>query len=121
MAFGAVTCGPLQQVASGLAAYGHRELTAVISDETRANAMTNGISERYDSLSGKKLGVEYLGMTCTIITMTLDGLCSHHRLKLRDNRSHARAPTPRCQPRLWAQKGGAPCNSPAVPGGTDIV
>jgi hypothetical protein len=82
------------QVASGLAAYGHKELAAAISDKTRAKTMTNGISERYGSLSGKELGVEYFGMTCTIITMTLDGLCSHHRLKLRDNRSHARAPTP---------------------------
>jgi hypothetical protein len=82
------------QVASGLAAYGHKELAATISDKTVANAMTNGISERYDSLSGKKLGVEYLGMTCTIITMMLDGLCRHHRLKLKDNQGRTRAPTP---------------------------
>lgn len=71
------------QVACGLAAYGHRELAAAISDKTVANAMTNGISERYDSLTGKKLGVEYLGMTCTTITMMLDGLCKEHRLKLK--------------------------------------
>ena len=48
-----------------------------------ANAIKNGISERYDSLSGKKLGVEYLGMTCTVITLMLDGLCQKHQLKIK--------------------------------------
>ncbi len=71
------------QIACGLAAYGHRELAAAISDKTVANAMTNGISEHYDSMTGKKLGVEYLGMTCTVIAMMLDGLCKDHHLKLK--------------------------------------
>lgn len=70
------------QIAAGLAAYGYKDLAAVISDKTVANAMTNGISERYDSVTGKALGVEFLGMTCTILTMMLDGLCKEHRLKL---------------------------------------
>ena len=74
------------QVASGLARYGHKELAAAIADKTVANAIKNGISEHYDSVSGKRLGVEYLGMTCTIITMMLDGLCRVHRLKLKDNK-----------------------------------
>ncbi len=69
------------QIACGLAAYGHKELAAVISDKTVANAMTNGISEHYDSVTGKKLGVEYLGMTCTVVAMMLDGLCRGHHLK----------------------------------------
>ena len=60
-----------------------KDLAAEISDKTVANAIKNGISERYDSISGKKLGVEYLGMTCTVITMMLDGLCSKHKLQLR--------------------------------------
>ncbi len=71
------------QVSSGLAAYGHRELAANIADKTVANAIKNGISERYDSITGKRLGVPHLGMTCTIITMMLDGLCREHKLELR--------------------------------------
>ena len=71
------------QIASGFAACGHKELAADIADKTVANAIQNGISERYDSVSGKKLGVEYLGMTCTVITMMLDGLCKKHQLKIK--------------------------------------
>ena len=71
------------QIASGLNAYGYHDLAAAIADKTVANAIKNGISERYDSASGKKLGVEYLGMTCTIITMMLDGLCRKHQLRIK--------------------------------------
>lgn len=71
------------QIASGLAAYGYKQLAADIADKTVANAIKNGISERYDSVSGKRLGVEYLGMTCTVVTMMLDGLCRKHKLELR--------------------------------------
>jgi len=71
------------QIASGLKAYGYQDLAAAIADKTVDNAIKNGISERYDSASGKKLGVEYLGMTCTIITMMLDGLCRQHQLRIK--------------------------------------
>ena len=71
------------QVASGLAAYGHKDIAADIADKTVANAINNGISEHYDSISGKRLGVEFLGMTCTIVTMMLDGLCRKYELKVR--------------------------------------
>ncbi len=71
------------QIACGLADYGHKELAAAIADKTVENALTNGISEHYDSITGKKLGVEYLGMTCTVIAMMLDGLCRGHQLKCR--------------------------------------
>jgi hypothetical protein len=71
------------QIACGLADYGYRDLAADIADKTVANAISNGISEHYDSISGRKLGVEFLGMTCTILTMMLDGLCREHRLDLR--------------------------------------
>ena len=30
-----------------------------------------------------KLGVEYLGMTCTVITLMLDGLCNKHKLRIK--------------------------------------
>jgi putative isomerase len=72
------------QIAGGLASYGHRDLAADIADKTIANAMNNGINERYDSVSGKPLGVECLGMTCTILTMMLDGLSRSYRLKVRN-------------------------------------
>jgi glycogen debranching enzyme len=68
------------QIAEGFARYGYKDIAADIADKTIANAITNGISERYDSRSGKAHGVDFLGMTCTIITMMLDGLSQEHRL-----------------------------------------
>ena len=71
------------QIAAGLAQYGHKELAAQIADKTVANAIRNGISEHYDSVSGKALGVPWLGMTCTIVTMMLDGLCQKYQLRIK--------------------------------------
>lgn len=71
------------QIASGLAAYGHADLAADIADKTIANAIKNGISEHYDSISGKPLGVTDYCMSSTLVTMMLDGLTHKHRLKLR--------------------------------------
>ena len=73
------------QIAGGLAAYGHRDLAANIADKTIANAIKNGISEHYDSISGKPLGVKDYCMSCTLVTMMLDGLTREHKLKCRDN------------------------------------
>jgi len=70
------------QIASGLAAYGHKALAAVIADKTIGNAIRNGISEHYDSISGKALGVKDYCMSCTLVTMMLDGLAREHKLKL---------------------------------------
>ena len=70
------------QIASGLAAYGHKELAADISDKTIANAITNGISEHYDSISGKPLGVPDYCMSSTLVTMMMDGLTKRHKLKV---------------------------------------
>jgi glycogen debranching enzyme len=77
------------QIASGLAAYGHQDLAAEISDKTVANAIRNGISEHYDSVTGKALGVPDYCMSSTLLTMMLDGLTRKHTLKLhsRDGRS----------------------------------
>ncbi len=74
------------QIASGLASYGHPDLAADIADKTIANAIKNGISEHYDSTSGKALGVEYLGMSGTIVTMMLDGLSHEYHLKVRNTK-----------------------------------
>lgn len=71
------------QIASGLAAYGHIDLAADIADKTVANALKNGINEHYDSISGKPLGVPDYCMSCTLVTMMLDGLARKHGLKLR--------------------------------------
>ncbi len=74
------------QIASGLAAYGHKHLAADIADKTIANAIKNGISEHYDSVSGKPLGIRDYCMSCTLATMMLDGLTGRHKLRLRDRR-----------------------------------
>jgi len=71
------------QIASGLAAYGHKELASDIADKTIANAIKNGISEHYDSVSGKPLGVPDYCMSSTLVTMMLDGLSATHKLQLR--------------------------------------
>ena len=73
------------QIASGLAAYGHTELAAVIADKTVENAIKNGISEHYDSVSGEPLGVPDYCMSASIATMMLDGLTEKYKLRLRDS------------------------------------
>ncbi len=72
------------QIASGLAAYGHKDLAAEIADKTVANAIKNGISEHYDSISGNALGVLDYCMSSTLVTMMLDGLTREHALSLRE-------------------------------------
>jgi len=71
------------QIASGLADYGHTELAAGIADKTVANAIKNGISEHYDSVSGKPLGVPDYCMCATLVMMMLDGLTRTYKLSLR--------------------------------------
>ena len=58
-----------------------------VNAKTIANALKNGISEHYDSLSGKALGVPDYCMSSTLVTMMLDGLTKKHILKLRDKSS----------------------------------
>jgi putative isomerase len=72
------------QIAGGLADYGHTDLAATIADKTVGNAITNGISERYDSISGKPLGVPDYCMSSTLVTLMLDGLTRKYELKWRD-------------------------------------
>jgi putative isomerase len=69
--------------ALGLAQYGEDTLAADICDKTIANAIEHGISEHYDSVTGETLGVEYLGMTCTLVTMMLDGLTRKYKLAVK--------------------------------------
>lgn len=72
------------QIATGLASYGFHDLAADIADKTVANALKNGLSEHYDSVSGKALGVPDYSMAATILSMMLDGLTKKHRLRLRN-------------------------------------
>jgi len=70
------------QVVRGLKDYGYDDLAARIADNFIANAIKNGVSERYDSQTGKGLGVNYLGMSCTLITMMLEGITKNYRINL---------------------------------------
>jgi putative isomerase len=71
------------QIASGLALYGHTELAASIADKTVENAIKNGLSEHYDSVTGQPLGVRDYCMAATIATMMLDGLTKKYKLELK--------------------------------------
>jgi putative isomerase len=71
------------QIACGLADYGHHALAADIADKTVANAITQGIGEHYDSVSGKPLGIPDYCMSGTLLTMMLDGLTRQHTVQLR--------------------------------------
>ena len=71
------------QIASGLAGYGYKVLASDIADKTVANAIKNGISEHYDSVSGKALGVKDYCMSSTLVTMMLDGLTRKYKVNLK--------------------------------------
>lgn len=47
-------------------------------------ACFDGINEHYDSVSGKPIGVKDYCMSCTLVTMMLDGLTQKYKVKLRD-------------------------------------
>lgn len=70
------------QVATGFAHYGYREIAADIADKCIANAIKHGISEHYDSVTGAAIGTPDLGMSCTLLTMALDGLSRQYPAKL---------------------------------------
>jgi len=78
---GDVWPAPNYQVATAFARHGYPSIAATIADKTVANALKNGISEHYHSVTGKPLGVPYIGMCCTIVTMMLDGLCSQFQFR----------------------------------------
>jgi putative isomerase len=83
---GDVWPAPNYQVAGGFTAYGYHQIAADIADKSVANALKHGLSEHYDSVTGKPLGVPNLGMTCTVLTLMLDGLSRQHPLKLKGAR-----------------------------------
>ena len=80
---GDVWPAPNYQIATGLARYGHKVLAAEIADKTVANALKNGVSEHYDAMTGKPLGVTFLGMSCSIGTLMLDGLSRQYSARVK--------------------------------------
>ncbi|MGB8261717.1 MAG: hypothetical protein WCE75_15250, partial [Terracidiphilus sp.] len=78
------------QVTTGLASYGHRELAGQIAGKLIDNALKVGVSEHYDSQTGKPLGVPFLGMSAVMLTMALEGLSPRHRIRLAADR-HSQA------------------------------
>ncbi|MDR3234595.1 MAG: hypothetical protein LBT46_13205 [Planctomycetaceae bacterium] len=71
------------QIAKGFKAYGFDELAANIADITIENSLKNGVSEHHNSQTGKPLGVGYLGMSCTVVTLMLEGISKKYKLKLK--------------------------------------
>ncbi len=59
------------------------QVAAVIADKTVENAIRNGISEHYDSVSGMPPGIPDYCMSSSIETMMLDGLTKKYQLKLK--------------------------------------
>jgi len=70
------------QIARGLADYRCTDLAADIADKTIANAIKHGISEHYDAVSGQPLGIRDYCMSCTLLTLMLDGLTERYQVKL---------------------------------------
>lgn len=82
---GDVWPAPVYQVSTGLAHFGQGSVAAKLAGANIDNALRVGISEHYDSLSGKALGAKGLGMSAVILTMALDGLSSAHRIAVQEN------------------------------------
>jgi glycogen debranching enzyme len=70
------------QTLEGLAAFGHRELTAKFAGKLLDNAIKVGISEHYDSQTGAPLGVPNLGMSAVMLTIALEGLSPRHKIRV---------------------------------------
>lgn len=72
------------QVACGLYDYGYTDQAAEIGDRLVANAIKNGANEHYDAITGKPIGIKGLGMSCTILTIMLDGITNKYKLKVKE-------------------------------------
>ena len=62
--------------------YGFKKLASNIADKTVTNVLKNGVGENYNSLNGKSMRYDYIALSCTTITMILDGLCQQYSLKI---------------------------------------
>lgn len=61
-------------VSHGLNRYGHHELSRRLTAATWRLARERGVNERYDSMTGKPLGVPWLGMSCSIWSMIVENV-----------------------------------------------
>lgn len=68
------------QTLGGLAHYGHGKLVGELAGRLLDNALKVGVSEHYDSRTGARLGVEYLGMSAVLLTIALEGLSPRHAI-----------------------------------------
>ena len=71
------------QIVRGLKDYGYDDTAAGISDTLIENVLKNGVHERYDSQTGKGLGVDYLGVSCTLVSVMLEGITKKYKLEIR--------------------------------------
>jgi glycogen debranching enzyme len=70
------------QTVSGLKHYGHADVAADIAGRLLDNALKVGVSEHYDTQTGKPLGVVYLGMSAVMLTIALEGLSPAHAIRV---------------------------------------
>ena len=70
---GDVWPAPVFQVCTGLSRYGEAETARSLAGNIIENAIRQGVSEHYDSSTGKPLGVPFLGMSAVLFTMIVDG------------------------------------------------
>jgi len=70
------------QTVSGLKRYGHADIAAEIAGRLLDNALKVGVSEHYDTQTGKPLGVLYLGMSAVMLTIALEGLSPRHAIRV---------------------------------------
>jgi glycogen debranching enzyme len=70
-------------IVRGLADYGFQDLASEIADRTVANAMRNGLPERYHSDTGEPLGLRDYAFGCAVLSMLADGLTRTYRMEKR--------------------------------------
>ncbi len=61
-------------VSYGLNRYGYHDLARQLTEKTWRLAVERGINERYESTTGKPLGVPWLGMSCSIWSMIVQNV-----------------------------------------------
>jgi hypothetical protein len=71
------------RIARGLKRYGFDDLAADLADKTIELSLKHGVSEHHDSATGKALGVDFLGMSCTVVMLMPEGISRKYVLRLK--------------------------------------
>lgn len=74
-------------ICTGLARYGYCDFAASVCDRTVKNVLTYGFNECYHPDTGIALQLKNLGMSCTALTMLIDGLTSKYKLSLKTKKT----------------------------------